>query len=64
MQRKEPTPGAYIRASAFLRILRGYRHILTVQEFRTLRGQAVSGDIDGAMRGLGWILERKRGSDR
>lgn len=46
-------------AAFFLRELRYHRDHLTRQQLRTLRGQALSGDIAGAMRGLGEILLRK-----
>ena len=36
--------------------LKGARHRLTVQQYRTLRGQVLAGDADGAMRGLRKIL--------
>mgnify|MGYP003307317287 CR=1 FL=1 len=38
--------------------LRGFRDKLTKQQYRTLKGQILAGDIDGAMRGLQKILER------
>ncbi len=38
----------YLRANAFLNILRGHLDVITMQEFRTLRGQALHGDIEGA----------------
>lgn len=49
----------YVAAAYFLRELRYHRDHLTRQQLRTLRGQALSGDIAGAMRGLGEILLRK-----
>ncbi len=49
----------YVAAAYFLRELRYHRDRLTRQQLRTLRGQALSGDIAGAMRGLGEILLRK-----
>lgn len=36
-----------------------YRPRLTRQQFKTLRGQILSGDIAGAMRGLKKIMEKK-----
>ena len=33
---------------------------LTPQQFKTLRGQVLAGDPDGALKGLKRILERKR----
>lgn len=32
--------------------IRKYKHLLTTQQMRTLKGQVLSGNIDGAMRGL------------
>lgn len=49
----------YVAAAYFLRELRYHRDHLTRQQLRTLRRQALSGDIAGAMRGLGEILLRK-----
>ena len=44
-------------------VLKDYRvkHLLTVQEYRTLKGQAVHGNIEAAEKGLKLILERKSG---
>ena len=36
--------------------LRGARGSLTAQQYKTLRGQVLSGDADGAMKGLREIL--------
>ena len=41
----------------FLRQLKDYG--LTRQQIKTLRGQALAGDIDGAIKGLERLLERK-----
>ena len=46
---KEVNVGALIR-------LKGARHHLTIQQYRTLRGQVLAGDPDGAMRGLRKLL--------
>lgn len=46
---KEVNVGALIR-------LKGARHHLTAQQYRTLRGQVLAGDPDGAMRGLRKLL--------
>lgn len=43
---------------ASLRTLKAYRHRLTQHQYKTLRGQILAGDADGAMRGLLKILER------
>lgn len=39
--------------------LKAHRGELTRQQIQTLKGQALAGDADGAMRGLQKILERK-----
>ena len=41
-----------------LREIQKYRHLLTLQEMRTLRGQIISGDIAAAMKGLDKLLRR------
>lgn len=46
---KEVNVGALIR-------LKGARRHLTAQQYRTLRGQVLAGDPDGAMRGLRKLL--------
>ena len=38
--------------------LKVMRHKLTPQQYRTLKGQILAGDSDGAMRGLVTILLR------
>lgn len=44
-----------INANALVR-LKGCRHRLTPQQYRTLRGQILSGNADGAMKGLEKLL--------
>ena len=39
-----------------LTLLRSKRHRLSRQQFKTLRGQVLAGDPEGAMRGLRKIL--------
>lgn len=51
---------AYRRAAAFLNRLK-YRRDLTWMQWRTLRGQALAGDIEGAERGLERIGRRSEG---
>lgn len=46
---REVNVGALIR-------LKGARQHLTAQQYRTLRGQVLAGDPDGAMRGLRKLL--------
>lgn len=48
----------YLRANQFLNTLREHLDELTRQEFKTLRGQALSGDIAGAEKGLQTIIMR------
>lgn len=43
----------------FLAVLFDFRMVLTRQEFKMLRGQALSGDVSGALKGLCRITERK-----
>lgn len=43
----------------FMRQLRQYKDILTKQRYKTLKGQAVAGDIVGANKGLIKILQRR-----
>jgi len=42
--------------SIFLRELRKYKDHLTKQQFKTLRGQVINGDCEGAKKGLKKIL--------
>jgi hypothetical protein len=42
----------YRRAREVLEQLRRYNNLLNPQEYRTIRGQAISGDVEGAKRGL------------
>lgn len=42
-----------------LMLLRNTKHRLTKQQFKTLRGQILAGDADGAMKGLRTILQRR-----
>lgn len=43
---------AYAQAKAFLDEMKNHRDVLTTQQMRTLKGQALSGDINGATKGL------------
>lgn len=43
----------------FIRSLKKYSKHLNKQELKTLRGQALAGDLQGANKGLQKILERK-----
>lgn len=42
-----------------LMILRNTNHRLSKQQYKTLRGQVLAGDPDGAMKGLRNILQRR-----
>jgi hypothetical protein len=48
-----------IDSKALIR-LKAYRDRLTPQQYRTLKGQVLAGDADGALRGLQKILTAKR----
>ena len=50
---------SFLDAHKFLQLLRKHQNELKRHELMTLRGQAVSGDIDGAYKGLGNILNRR-----
>lgn len=43
---------------AALKEIRKRKHLLSTQEMRTLKGQVLSGDIAGAMRGLDKLMRR------
>ena len=53
------TEAAYTRAEAFICELRRWQHQLTTQQLRTLKGQALAGDIEGAKKGLHRLLLEK-----
>lgn len=44
--------------NSFIKELKQYRHILSKQTISTLRGQALSGDLEGAKRGLKTTLNK------
>lgn len=48
----------------FISELRQYKGVLTRQQIQTLRGQALSGDVEGARKGLERLLRRLNGSER
>lgn len=43
----------------FMRLLKMNRENLTRQQFGTIRGQAIAGDIEGARKGLEKVLKRR-----
>ena len=49
----------YSERSAMTR-LKGYRNRLTSHQYKTLRGQVLAGNADGALKGLQKILSRER----
>lgn len=62
---KKPEPPRYsrrdyLRAEPLLMELHKYRKILTRQQTQTIKGQALSGDVDGARRGMEALLARAR----
>ena len=46
------------RLNRFMKKLKNKRPYLTTQQYRTIKGQALSGDIDGAQKGLNSLLRR------
>lgn len=46
------------RLNRFMRKLKNSRPYLTKLQYCTLKGQALSGDIDGAQKGLNSLLRR------
>ena len=40
--------------------LRAAKNMLTRQQFKTLKGQILAGDADGAMRGLEKLIDKRR----
>lgn len=49
---------AYKAAAPFLARMKLHRRQLTVQQWKTLRGQALSGDLEGAEKGFALIVRR------
>ena len=50
----------YLNARPFIDVLKRYEKCLDRQQFKTLRGQALAGDVDGAEKGLARLLNRRR----
>lgn len=48
-----------LRLNRFMNKLKNSRTYLTKQQYRTIKGQALSGDIDGAEKGLNSLLRRR-----
>jgi hypothetical protein len=51
-----------INAQALIR-LKAHQALLSPQQYKTLRGQILAGDAEGAARGLEKIIERRRSRD-
>lgn len=49
---------AYANAAPFLAKLKAYRDLMTWMQWKTLRGQALAGDVEGAEKGLCKIMRR------
>lgn len=47
--------------NAFMKMLKCNKQNLTRQQSRTIKGQALAGDINGAKKGLFKLLERRCG---
>ena len=47
------------KLNSFLKKLKNSRPYLSKQQYRTIKGQALSGDIDGAQKGLHSLLSRR-----
>lgn len=47
------------RLNQFMKKLKNSRPYLSKQQYRTIKGQALSGDIDGAEKGLNSLLNRR-----
>lgn len=56
MENKKHGPEANTDALWQLKV---YRRSLTRHQYRTLRGQIIAGDAEGAMRGLHKLLQRE-----
>lgn len=50
----------YIEINGFVKYLKKYQHQLSKQQLKTLRGQALSGDLAGAKRGLIKLLRKEK----
>jgi len=45
-----------VSKKSFIELLKEFNRILTKQQIKTLRGQALAGDISGALKGLERIV--------
>jgi hypothetical protein len=53
-----------LETKVFLKRLKIFKKVLTVQERKTLQGQALSGDLAGAQKGLDKLLKQKTNQAR
>lgn len=47
--------------SDFMKTLKSNKENMTRQQYKTVRGQALSGDLEGARKGLAKLLKRRCG---
>jgi hypothetical protein len=47
-----------VELTKFIDSLHGNKKNLTLQQYRTIKGQAMSGNIDGAKKGMGRVIKR------
>lgn len=59
MHEAASTAQRYLYAKPFIDLLKKNARYLTGQQYRTLKGQAVTGDVAGAYRGLETLLRRR-----
>lgn len=63
MRQKDIHPSAHgANVRRFLDTLKQHDGRITRQEYKTIRGQAIAGDIDGATKGLNALLGERAGS--
>lgn len=51
-----------MRTDTAFMMLHSFREKLTKQQYKTIRGQIIAGDTDGAMKGLAKIMAKSGGS--
>ena len=47
------------KAEGFINKLKNYKNIFTKQQYKTLRGQALKGELEAAEKGLRKLLKRE-----
>lgn len=45
------------------RMLKQSKHLLTKQQYRTIKGQIIAGDTEGALKGLKRLLRKRKLND-